>query len=264
MPTLRSQSKRNPEVHLNDGIPVYGSMRRLLRVNTQALAPEENNIDSPSKRQKLLSKNEAILGPSILCSTPDNVSRPMLARAISNPTLDAEQWLTASVMNLILTRIAEKHRQIAYFSEQFSYLKLSMDDFAVLEDIIGRKLDVLKTSVDQYVWLVNNGNVHWCLARAILRPQRQLQLFDPLGNLSRRKAPNNRQIPRNIINWLNASFPFPDGESWQSCAIHAVTESHQQNSFDCGVACLLYAEKCGDSQVRRVRWWVGRMSASAE
>lgn len=220
------------------------AISRSLRIDTTQ--SDENG--SPAKKQKVVSDNEAILGPSILCSTPE-FPKPMLQRALSNPSLEAEQWLSASVMNLILTRIAEKHPHIAYFSEQFSFLKLSTEDFDILEDIMGRKVQKLE-NVTQFVWLINNGNVHWSLARALLHPKRQLQLFDPLGNISRRKTPSNRQIPRNIINWLNATFPCKDeDDTWQLHAIHAVTSSHQKNSYDCGVACLLYAEKCGESQV---------------
>jgi hypothetical protein len=236
-------------LQLDEGIPVYGRLKTLLINTTEGSESSGEDYFSPTKKQKLVSDNEAILGPSILCSTPENLSRPMLARAISNPTLDEEQWLTASIMNLILTRIAEKHKQVAFFSEQFTLLKINADDFEILEDIIGRNIGKLLSTVHQFVWLINNGNVHWCLARAIIKPgERQLQLFDPLGNLSRRKIPSNRQIPRNIINWLNITFPFTNGDTWQMHAIHAVTASHQQNSFDCGVACLLYAEKCGELQ----------------
>jgi len=38
--------------------------------------------------------------------------------------------------------------------------------------------------------------------------------------------------------------------SWQAKGLSAITTQHQMTGFDCGVACLLYAEKCGQGMMR--------------
>jgi len=44
--------------------------------------------------------------------------------------------------------------------------------------------------------------------------------------------------------------PLRDGKSWVTVGMSAITKQQQFTNFDCGVACLLYAEKCGQQQVR--------------
>lgn len=47
-----------------------------------------------------------------------------------------------------------------------------------------------------------------------------------------------------------APSPTPTKESWASRAYSAITRQQQTTGFDCGVASLLYAEKCGQGQMR--------------
>ena len=42
--------------------------------------------------------------------------------------------------------------------------------------------------------------------------------------------------------------PLRDGSSWLGVGLSAITKQQQFTNFDCGVACLLYAEKCGQQQ----------------
>ncbi len=43
---------------------------------------------------------------------------------------------------------------------------------------------------------------------------------------------------------------YPVEGGWLSLAKSAIKLRHQLTGFDCGVACLLYAEKCGQGQVQ--------------
>ena len=52
-----------------------------------------------------------------------------------------------------------------------------------------------------------------------------------------------------VIEWLDVCCPLSDGKSWLSVGYSAITKQQQFTNFDCGVACLLYAEKCGQEQV---------------
>ncbi len=44
---------------------------------------------------------------------------------------------------------------------------------------------------------------------------------------------------------------YPVEGGWLSLAKSAIKLRHQLTGFDCGVACLLYAEKCGQGQARQ-------------
>lgn len=47
-----------------------------------------------------------------------------------------------------------------------------------------------------------------------------------------------------------APSPTPPHDGWASRAYSAITRQQQTTGFDCGVASLLYAEKCGQGQMR--------------
>lgn len=88
------------------------------------------------------------------------------------------------------------------------------------------------------------------MIRIITNPQPELQLFEPMGKPSaRRTGLNFRSVPRGVINWLDVCAPLGQKKSWQEVGISAITTQQQFTNFDCGVACLLYAEKCGQGQV---------------
>ncbi|CAM9781153.1 unnamed protein product [Ectocarpus sp. 4 AP-2014] len=85
-----------------------------------------------------------------------------------------------------------------------------------------------------------------------------------------------RCIPKEVYRWLDAVWPLrsggeilggscssggggskrkapsptPSHGGWASRAYSAVTRQQQTTGFDCGVASLLYAEKCGQGQMR--------------
>jgi hypothetical protein len=57
-----------------------------------------------------------------------------------------------------------------------------------------------------------------------------------------------RSLPHAVLLWLDHCCPVSCG--WLSLAKSAIKLRHQLTGFDCGVACLLYAEKCGQGLVR--------------
>lgn len=125
----------------------------------------------------------------------------------------------------------------------------SNDDLDRSTDILGGLVDYEDVS-RPIVVVFNIQNIHWNLVRVIRSPEPQLQLFEPMGKpASRREGLNYRLIPRSLITWLDRCCPRADGSSWLTVGISAITKQQQINSFDCGVACLLYAEKCGLGQV---------------
>jgi len=98
----------------------------------------------------------------------------------------------------------------------------------------------------------------------------QMNLFEPMGKPSGRggsRGVSRRSLPEGVLEWLDAVSPLSklnapaatsptDSEpspttapsdisvQWKSCSSSVLTTAKQQNSFDCGVACLLYAECC--------------------
>jgi hypothetical protein len=51
-----------------------------------------------------------------------------------------------------------------------------------------------------------------------------------------------------VIEWLDTCYPQRKG--WLAHSVSAITRPQQVSGFDCGVACLLYADKCGQGQAR--------------
>ncbi len=62
-----------------------------------------------------------------------------------------------------------------------------------------------------------------------------------------RSGVGHRYVTKELINWLNKCYPLSgiDTEGWISRSCSAITSQQQTTGFDCGVATLLYAEKCG-------------------
>ncbi len=67
------------------------------------------------------------------------------------------------------------------------------------------------------------------------------------GSTHARSGVGHRYITKELINWLNECYPLGgiDTEGWISRSCSAITSQQQTTGFDCGVATLLYAEKCG-------------------
>ncbi len=105
------------------------------------------------------------------------------------------------------------------------------------------------------IFLANILNHHWNLIRVSHSPLPELQLFEPMGKPAKRQTGStharsgvgHRHVTKELINWLNECYPLSgiDAEGWTSCSCSAITSQQQTTGFDCGVATLLYAEKCG-------------------
>ncbi len=105
------------------------------------------------------------------------------------------------------------------------------------------------------IFLANILNHYWNLIRVSHSPHPELQIFEPMGKPAKRQTRSNharsgvshRYITKELINWLNECYPLSciDTEGWISCSCSAIISQQQTTGFDCGVATLLYAEKCG-------------------
>ena len=93
----------------------------------------------------------------------------------------------------------------------------------------------------------NVGNNHWNLLRIAFSPVPSIEVYEPMGKPGgRRSGMSMRTVPRPLVAWLDAAHPIAGG--WQDVASSAIEAQQQQTGFDCGVACLLYAEKCAQGQ----------------
>jgi hypothetical protein len=186
--------------------------------------------------------------------SPRSIPANVLRRALSIQELGETSWLTSSFMDLVITHFARVFPNARYFSVDFSRLHANglKDHEIELTDILGRSwkdgLDI-STAETSFIFFVNAQNIHWTLVRAVLSPHPELQFFEPMGLPSRGRGLSHRSVPRSITNWLDHCLPLGENQTWLQVGISVVTEAHQITSFDCGVACLLYAEKCGLGQV---------------
>ena len=97
----------------------------------------------------------------------------------------------------------------------------------------------------------NQGNMHWNLVRVLTGRRAAIEIFEPMGKLTTRDRVQHktdglsmRSLPRALIQWLDLACPLPTADGWKGRTVSAITCQQQGNGFDCGVACLLYAEKC--------------------
>lgn len=222
----------------------------------ELLGPSTADITSALPLPELLTARTTMNNPSepIMPSNNTEIDIPgpieILQRAQSIQILEDEMWMSASLMDLVLAKFAYCYPNVHYFSEQFSLFPLRRADYPNVEDIIGHKIVpeiVLKDPKSSIVWLVNMRNVHWTMVRAVFSPKMELQFYDSMGGpASRRGGLSFRTVPRQIIDFLDFMFPLQSAQaSWGSTGVTVVTYPHQRNQFDCGVACLLYSEKCG-------------------
>eukprot|EP01039_Chlorochromonas_danica_P004914 gene4914-5390_t len=157
-----------------------------------------------------------------------------------------------------MTKFAKYYgsNKIRYFSADFVGLPLAKNEYNQVTDILGKRFDYndLETS---FVFLLNNHNIHWNLLRVIRGQKPELQLFEPLGRPQTRSSRCSpglsfRSIPKLIIDWLDYCYPLGQRQSWLSKGSSAITSVHQLTTYDCGVACLLYAEKCGQGESKEM------------
>jgi hypothetical protein len=177
--------------------------------------------------------------------------------------LSDESWLTSSVIDLVLARFARSYLDVHFMSSDFAAFGLKNSnpaDVAACTDILGRSIDYSQKK--PVIFLANINNLHWNLLRVCYNPVPELQLFEPMGKPAKRQrrtdvavgsssgGVSTRYIPKDVFQWLDAMSPLSFGDSWATRSCSAITQQQQTTGFDCGVASLLYAEKCGQDQMR--------------
>lgn len=236
---------------------------------TKAIDSEESSIQSPLAAvikigDELISAKdqqfESCLNALPDCPHADGLSSPrtststVLRRALSIRELDDSSWLTSSLIDLVISIFAKRYGEnIQFMSVDFVVLSLSSHskmELHSITDITGKYLNY-DDPTKSFVFICNAQNIHWNLIRVIRHPHPELQLFEPMGKpTNRRGGLNFRAVPKQVIEWLDHCCPLLGGKSWLSAGLSAITKQQQYTAFDCGVACLLYAEKCGQGQVR--------------
>jgi hypothetical protein len=166
---------------------------------------------------------------------------------MSTQELGETSWLSSPLIDLVISQFAKRYPEVDYLSVDFLLFMLNSEKkshFTGLTDILGTLLQYQLRRPIIFLW--NKGNIHWILIRATFYPSPELQFFEPMGKLpSRCGHLSFRYVPRDVVRWLDTCTPLPSGKSWLTVSSSAITNQQQQTSFDCGVACLLYAEKCG-------------------
>jgi hypothetical protein len=187
--------------------------------------------------------------------SPGTLTMGMLRRALSTHEIDDESWLSSSIIDMVMSTYARKYSSSVFMSVDFVAISLSSNtksDSDKLMDIKGNCLRKDKLQEKPILLICNAQNIHWNLIRIIFKPHPEIELFEPIGKpANRRQGLSFREVPRQVIEWLDAFCTLPGGESWISAGRSAITRQQQFTPYDCGVACLLYAEKCAQGQTRQ-------------
>ncbi len=209
---------------------------------------------------------------------------------------DEKGWLSGALMDYIFCIFARKYKKVIFLPTMFAAHDLHrahMDnkiDQLELTDVLGNVVDTQQASC--IIFCFNVLNRHWNVVQIVLKPNPELQLFEPMGKPNRkanihRNGVSARSLPRRTYDWLEATWPMlsliesikkigtsvvgrgrngnnnnnndignnigvnEHPKSWTQASVSAVTAQHQLTSFDCGVACLLYAEKLASGQNRK-------------
>ncbi|KAH7488719.1 hypothetical protein PRIC1_007162 [Phytophthora ramorum] len=170
--------------------------------------------------------------------------------------VDESNWITSTLIDLMLWKFANLYPAVHFLPTAFYHFHLeaavqaawhrrrrSKRDYQV-RDVLGRVMDYDDNA--SLVFIVNVDRIHWNLFRVQLAPTPRLQLFEPMGRLASRSGISYRSVPRAVIEWLDVCYPQYKG--WMERTVSAITNKQQVSGFDCGVACLLYADKCGRGQ----------------
>ncbi|KAG7401743.1 hypothetical protein PHYBOEH_011032 [Phytophthora boehmeriae] len=170
--------------------------------------------------------------------------------------VDESNWLTGTLIDLMLWKFAELYPEVHFLPTAFYHFHLASErswhrhrrprakrDYQI-RDVLGHTVDY--DSHRPLVFIVNVGGIHWNLFRVQLQPTPKLQLFEPMGRLASRTGISYRSVPPAVIEWLDTCYPQHKG--WLARTVSAITHKQQLTGFDCGVACLLYADKCGRGQ----------------
>jgi hypothetical protein len=172
---------------------------------------------------------------------------------VSNFEVNDDSWLPSSLIDLAISKMSRAFPSVHYMSVDFVVLSLSgtsttKEDLVQATDISGRKVDYTVTT-NPIVFVCNSNNIHWNLIRIVRGPKPELHMFEPMGKPTNRHGGLGfRDVPRGVVRWLDICCPLESGDSWITRGVSAITTQQQFTPFDCGIACLLYAEKCGLGQ----------------
>lgn len=238
-----SKKSTRKELHAEESEDVLSSddLPEMVSCLTEALTP-------------LVSKSSALSTPSVQ-SIPvlARSNSAVLSRSLSMKALDDDCWLSSSLIDLVFSKFGREYSQVHYLSVDFVVLALSSgraskEDLMSHTDINGRSIEYSDPS-RPIVFIWNAQGIHWNLFRVQRFPEPELQLFEPMGRpANRRGGLTFRTVPREVIYWLDTCCPL-DGVSWLSVGRSVIITQQQFTPYDCGVACLLYAEKCGKGEV---------------
>ncbi|KAG5180341.1 hypothetical protein JKP88DRAFT_223383 [Tribonema minus] len=180
----------------------------------------------------------------------------VLRGALYGDSVDDESWLTSSFIDMVLAQFAACYRGAHFMPIEFAAFRLARmgrADMAACTDILGQTIDYAARK--PIIFLANVKNLHWNLLRVQHFPVPELQLFEPLGKPAKRahgahssEGVSYRYIPKDVFVWLDTMCAR--GGGWATRSVSAITRQQQTTGFDCGVASLLYAEKCGQDQMR--------------
>ncbi|ETL80853.1 hypothetical protein L917_18689 [Phytophthora nicotianae] len=176
--------------------------------------------------------------------------------------VNESNWITGTFIDLMLWKFANEYPAVHFLPTAFYHFHLetamkvtgspwrrrcrsrrTKRDYQV-KDVLGRIVDYDNNT--PLVFIVNVDHIHWNLFRVQLSPTPKLQLFEPMGRLGSRSGISYRSVPRAVIEWLDVCYP--QHKCWLERTVSAITNKQQVSGFDCGVACLLYADKCGRGQ----------------
>lgn len=167
-----------------------------------------------------------------------------------------DSWLTGCFIDYVLTKFARRYHTVHFLPTRFlafDLVKLSKSrdrkqkfQEYVVTDVLGNPVPLLNKPL---IMFYNIGNKHWNLITIKFGPRSRIELYEPMGKPASRRTNSpgvsRRHLPKEGLAWLNTISPQAEPEFWYKSAVSAITSPHQKTSFDCGVACLLYAEKCG-------------------
>lgn len=204
-------------------------------------------------------------------------------------SIDSENWLCSGVIEVVMVKLARSYPNVHFMPVDFSVMCLngwgsssSSTSDTSLHDILGRP--IVSSQTKPVVFFTHLNNNHWNLLRVVHDPEPELQLFEPMGKPPRRtgrirgnpeargsinRGTGFRCIPKEVYHWLDTMWPLSSPSStssvgtkrktasssrdgWASRTYSAITSQQQTTGFDCGVASLLYAEKCGQGEMREV------------
>ena len=213
-------------------------------IHSHQVVTGKGDCSSGSTFQSCLSQGD-IERDDFVDSSPKGLRPILLRRALSIQELDDDSWLSSSLIDLVIGKFSKAYNKVHFMSIDFVALSLRNKSFQGITDISGCVISYEEST--PIVFIINSEGIHWqCIRVQRDKGKECLELFEPMGKPEHRHGGlGSRDVPRCVIEWLNSCCPLEGNKSWLSLGVSAITERQQLNSHDCGVAALLYAERCG-------------------